>query len=221
MSFLPIQPPPIPSVLQVAPRCVNCNKAVDVIRKCAGCLQAIYCDKDCQKRHWKATHKKECGLKVTSISPKVSLSKGNKKPCSFCEKTVEKIKKCVGCSTCYCSSACRQKDWPKHKEVCLEARKNLKTLEPAKKAYQKAMKKGHRAFNHLVREIITAPDDDKRLQVLEAGHAKFIELAVQESSKVRQKTLRQVSQVCSDYDRGINKETFDKLEQQKQNSGVD
>jgi hypothetical protein len=29
--------------------------------RCGGCKSASYCGKDCQKAHWKLTHKKDCG----------------------------------------------------------------------------------------------------------------------------------------------------------------
>nr|GAT49262.1 SET and MYND-domain-containing protein 3 [Mycena chlorophos] len=40
-------------------RCSFCSNPSAVLRKCAGCSEARYCDESCQKQHWKA-HKREC-----------------------------------------------------------------------------------------------------------------------------------------------------------------
>jgi hypothetical protein len=29
--------------------------------RCGGCRTALYCNRDCQKQHWKRVHKAECG----------------------------------------------------------------------------------------------------------------------------------------------------------------
>ena len=31
-------------------------------RKCKGCRFALYCDNECQKRHWRAENKDECKM---------------------------------------------------------------------------------------------------------------------------------------------------------------
>lgn len=43
--------------------CGGCGKkqnAENVLLKCSRCGLVYYCDKNCQKKHWKAGHKKEC-----------------------------------------------------------------------------------------------------------------------------------------------------------------
>ncbi|KZT39861.1 hypothetical protein SISSUDRAFT_1060783 [Sistotremastrum suecicum HHB10207 ss-3] len=40
-------------------RCSSCGKPNASLRKCSICGQTSYCDKDCQKAHWKV-HKKDC-----------------------------------------------------------------------------------------------------------------------------------------------------------------
>ncbi|GMH54594.1 hypothetical protein TrRE_jg13200 [Triparma retinervis] len=41
--------------------CSDCGKvATKKLLKCGGCLATRYCNRDCQMRHWKFGHKKEC-----------------------------------------------------------------------------------------------------------------------------------------------------------------
>mmetsp|Transcript_15165 Transcript_15165/g.21537 ORF Transcript_15165/g.21537 Transcript_15165/m.21537 type:complete len:409 (-) Transcript_15165:215-1441(-) len=44
-------------------RCANCNKVepgLGEFKRCIQCKTVVYCGKDCQKKHWKAGHKKVC-----------------------------------------------------------------------------------------------------------------------------------------------------------------
>lgn len=43
------------------PRCWQCGKLQEVVNKCQKCHKAIYCNRDCQKLHWKI-HKSVCVL---------------------------------------------------------------------------------------------------------------------------------------------------------------
>lgn len=43
-------------------KCANCSSFSSSLKKCAGCHLVSYCDRDCQKQHWKS-HKAECGGK--------------------------------------------------------------------------------------------------------------------------------------------------------------
>mmetsp|Transcript_29972 Transcript_29972/g.49476 ORF Transcript_29972/g.49476 Transcript_29972/m.49476 type:complete len:332 (-) Transcript_29972:144-1139(-) len=42
--------------------CMNCDKGLPKSERliCGGCRVAIYCSKDCQRKHWKSTHKADC-----------------------------------------------------------------------------------------------------------------------------------------------------------------
>ncbi|KZS98179.1 hypothetical protein SISNIDRAFT_448344 [Sistotremastrum niveocremeum HHB9708] len=46
-------------------RCSQCQNPSAAMRKCAVCGQACYCNRECQKKHWKA-HKKACKSAVLS-----------------------------------------------------------------------------------------------------------------------------------------------------------
>merc|ERR1711865_168423 len=41
-------------------RCDNCGQA-DATKRCTKCKSAYYCDRGCQQKHWKSSHKKKCG----------------------------------------------------------------------------------------------------------------------------------------------------------------
>lgn len=40
--------------------CSYCQKELKKINTCSLCRRAMYCDRDCQRKHWKASHKGEC-----------------------------------------------------------------------------------------------------------------------------------------------------------------
>jgi hypothetical protein len=41
-------------------RCANCGEKAEKLSRCAQCHLEYYCSKDCQAKHWKATHKQNC-----------------------------------------------------------------------------------------------------------------------------------------------------------------
>jgi hypothetical protein len=53
-------------------KCVMCGKEA-AHKTCSGChagrQPAVYCHRDCQKAHWRATHKQECNEKVKPWNP--------------------------------------------------------------------------------------------------------------------------------------------------------
>lgn len=42
-------------------RCVNCGVDIEKVLRCSKCKLPTYCNRECQKQHWKLTHKRECG----------------------------------------------------------------------------------------------------------------------------------------------------------------
>lgn len=40
--------------------CSCCRKGLQKINTCSLCRRAMYCDTECQRKHWKASHKGEC-----------------------------------------------------------------------------------------------------------------------------------------------------------------
>ncbi|KZT34739.1 hypothetical protein SISSUDRAFT_247906 [Sistotremastrum suecicum HHB10207 ss-3] len=49
------------------PRCTWCHRHSMGLKKCANCGEAKYCNKECQSRHWKLSHKREC------VSPEINV----------------------------------------------------------------------------------------------------------------------------------------------------
>ena len=41
------------------PSCYFCDKEMTTTKQCANCRHAVYCSKDCQKKHW-SKHKPNC-----------------------------------------------------------------------------------------------------------------------------------------------------------------
>mmetsp|Transcript_2612 Transcript_2612/g.4016 ORF Transcript_2612/g.4016 Transcript_2612/m.4016 type:complete len:175 (+) Transcript_2612:1124-1648(+) len=42
-------------------RCSQCRAMLSNPKRCSKCHIAVYCNADCQRAHWKAGHKNECG----------------------------------------------------------------------------------------------------------------------------------------------------------------
>lgn len=51
----------IPEVLTTTPStCANCGALLIASKMCGGCFAVRYCDRDCQKKHWRSTHSEDC-----------------------------------------------------------------------------------------------------------------------------------------------------------------
>jgi hypothetical protein len=46
--------------MHLVPTCNNCFTQDSDLTKCSGCYVTMYCDKECQKIHWKGGHRNEC-----------------------------------------------------------------------------------------------------------------------------------------------------------------
>tara|TARA_B110001452_G_scaffold144813_1_gene120382 strand:- start:2185 stop:2484 length:300 start_codon:yes stop_codon:yes gene_type:complete len=52
-------PPSDEEAPEAMPQCLVCAASVRRLKKCAGCLQRIYCSPECQNAHWEV-HMPEC-----------------------------------------------------------------------------------------------------------------------------------------------------------------
>jgi len=57
-------------------KCSFCGNVSNSLKKCAGCHLAAYCDKKCQKKHWKAGHKVVCQNDPIPVRPDLNLVRG-------------------------------------------------------------------------------------------------------------------------------------------------
>ena len=53
-----------PADVEMRVACWSCCAATSTAKKCALCQEAVYCGKDCQKKHWAAGHRKSCAGKA-------------------------------------------------------------------------------------------------------------------------------------------------------------
>lgn len=51
--------------------CANCGKTSADLKRCAKCRSEYYCNRDCQKAHWKA-HKRVCASRAATTAPEGS-----------------------------------------------------------------------------------------------------------------------------------------------------
>ena len=52
--------------------CAACGARGSVLSKCMGCSSVWYCNKDCQRTHWKAGHKTRCKERADAIAVSTS-----------------------------------------------------------------------------------------------------------------------------------------------------
>ena len=105
--------------------CESCGKTGENLPRCGKCLLVRYCNKTCQRKHWKL-HKKTCG-KITEISEKKKdftscLNEGqssSSQKCVFCGKTGFDFIRCASCKLAwYCNTNCMRQDLFSHQNNC-------------------------------------------------------------------------------------------------------
>ena len=77
--------------------CFNCNKRSNAMKMCSKCKIALYCNKKCQKKHWKQ-HKPNCVENDKKKSKKVRNENDEKKK-KKSKKTKKNVKIKMECST--------------------------------------------------------------------------------------------------------------------------
>jgi Sel1 repeat/MYND finger len=115
----------------IKPLCAaGCGK--DGISRCARCVDALYCAKECQSKMWQQ-HKGPCKEMAARAKAKAEFDAAVKIEveaeeaddiqtlCSAgCgEEALERCSLCAGAK--YCGRKCQKKHWPEHKELCKEA----------------------------------------------------------------------------------------------------
>jgi hypothetical protein len=68
-------PVPSPSTKKKSARkpCGSCGKLVEGTLKCSRCKSTCYCNRKCQKTHWKSGHKQECQPPAEKLEPVAAL----------------------------------------------------------------------------------------------------------------------------------------------------
>ena len=95
-------------VRNMLPSCACCGKFIPHKRHfCGKCNIALYCGVDCQKQHWKAVHRDQCGKPTVPI-------------CAACGKVPDTCMKCARCKqVAYCNKTCQTWHWKyEHKKQC-------------------------------------------------------------------------------------------------------
>ena len=113
------------------PFCCWCDEP-DATDLCSGCMLTHYCNRDCQKAHWKI-HKTACKeLKrdmredvaepwYKHVADWLKLRNTAAKRCAACDREDVEVFLCQPCRIlAYCSVQCQRKDWTRggHKAAC-------------------------------------------------------------------------------------------------------
>ncbi|KAM3414720.1 hypothetical protein BST61_g9877 [Cercospora zeina] len=74
------EPQATPAQVDASKRCATCSGTPESLKHCAKCKKVLYCNRECQKAHWK-THKKDCArLAGGSGQSFASASRSDSKP---------------------------------------------------------------------------------------------------------------------------------------------
>lgn len=81
--------------------CAQCGKSPDTLKQCIKCHSVTYCNKDCQKAHYKA-HKKACPMLAQEYvklhEPKMASKSSSSAPGAR-DKGLQKWQVCCSCLT--------------------------------------------------------------------------------------------------------------------------
>eukprot|EP00457_Paulinella_chromatophora_P005484 gb/GEZN01005501.1/.p1 GENE.gb/GEZN01005501.1/~~gb/GEZN01005501.1/.p1 ORF type:complete len:527 (+),score=85.54 gb/GEZN01005501.1/:114-1694(+) len=120
--------------------------------KCNKCGSQNYCSKLCQKKHW-PEHKAQC------IAPKENGKDDKSKQCHYCKRTDVPVQTCGRCKerglTRYCSRKCQLADWPSHKKICKNEKKDArpKHLAVVAPSGETAKQRLERAEAHIAAQL--------------------------------------------------------------------
>ena len=106
---------------RAAPVCAACGAESGTLSRCGRCRSVWYCSADCQRAHWKKTHKRECGKTAarsepsTPSAPAGELEDGSE--CAICMETrVEPVQ--LPCLHSFCGGCVQSLKQAGVKQVC-------------------------------------------------------------------------------------------------------
>ena len=104
---------------RAAPVCAACGAESGTLSRCGRCRSVWYCSADCQRAHWKKTHKRECG-KTAARSEPPSATSGDLEDgseCAICMETrVEPVQ--LPCLHSFCGGCVQSLKQAGVKQVC-------------------------------------------------------------------------------------------------------
>ena len=114
-------------------KCSYCSTPSQRLMNCSQCHSVQYCNRDCQRKHWKE-HKSYCQHIIPNMKSCSEEKRSQKastidydissqdKQCAYCFQTSQTLRQCSRCHVVqYCNEACQQKHWKEHKELCKES----------------------------------------------------------------------------------------------------
>ena len=104
---------------RAAPVCAACGAESGTLSRCGRCRSVWYCSADCQRAHWKKTHKRECGKTAASAEPPSATSGDleDGSECAICMETrVEPVQ--LPCLHSFCGGCVQSLKQAGVKQVC-------------------------------------------------------------------------------------------------------
>ena len=118
-------------------KCSQCGTQSEDLKKCTGCGEVQYCNRQCQEKNW-LDHKPNC-YKPRDSTPDRGVISGSKNSsptlktssvvgaapndtCTQCGAQSADLRKCTKCGKVqYCDKECQKKNWKEHKPMCQSA----------------------------------------------------------------------------------------------------